>query len=154
MLFGVALHAADRLRQGEELTDLQHVLLGTPREMLGDEEVGEWGRAYREAVSARGMLMGVPVTISGRPVSEGYGFADLAEDLPAVTAEWTAQSNWPAVNSEALAAGEAFDSPEFIEGMREWGWEVTVPAHLAVQRWRRRGTHRPQAAGPSWSWER
>ncbi|MCM9077373.1 hypothetical protein OG304_38350 [Streptomyces sp. NBC_00160] len=134
VLFGVLLHGADRLRQGEELTDLEHVLLGVLRESLGDEEVGEWGRVYRESVSARGAaLTGVPGVITGRSVSEGYGFADLAEDMPAVTAEWSAQSNWSAVAPESLAAGEAFDSPEFTEGMREWGWAVTVPADLTAQ---------------------
>lgn len=131
VMFGVLLHAADRLRQGEELTDLEEVLLGTLRETLGEEEVREWGRVYRESVSARGSLTGVPEVITNRLVSEGYGFADLAEDLPAVTAEWMAQSNWSAVAPEALATGEDFDSPEFIEGMSEWGWGVTVPAHLA-----------------------
>ncbi|MER6392767.1 hypothetical protein ABT236_30420 [Streptomyces sp. NPDC001523] len=133
VMFGVLLHAADRLRQGEELTDLEHVLLGTLRETLGEEEVKEWGRVYRESVSARGVVTGVPEGISARLVSQGYGFADLAEDLPAVTAEWTAQSNWSAVAPQALAAGEDFDSPEFIEGMSQWGWGVTVPADLAAR---------------------
>ncbi|MFE5809872.1 hypothetical protein [Streptomyces sp. NPDC056491] len=45
-----------------------------------------------------------------------------------MTAEWRAQSNRSAVDHQALAAGADFDSPEFVEGMREWGWAVTVPA--------------------------
>ncbi|MFF3727463.1 hypothetical protein ACFYYM_34420 [Streptomyces erythrochromogenes] len=72
------------------------------------------------------------MVITGRAVSQGYGLEDLEEDLPAVTAEWRAQSNWSAVDHKALAAGEDFDSAEFIEGMREWGFAVTLPAHLAV----------------------
>ncbi|MGY4394729.1 hypothetical protein [Streptomyces virginiae] len=132
VLFGAVLHAADRLRQGEELTDLEEVLLGGLRGALGDEEVKEWGRVYRESVTARGSLTGVPAVITGRSVSQGYGFEDLEEDLPAVTAEWTAQSNWSAVDHKALAAGADFDSAEFVESMREWGWAVTLPAHLVA----------------------
>ncbi|MFD3329591.1 hypothetical protein [Streptomyces sp. NPDC058701] len=132
VMFGALLHTADRLRQGEELTELEEMLLGSLRDGLGEEEVREWGRVYRESVTARGTLVGVPGAITSRPVSAGYSFADLAEDLPAVTAEWRAQSNWSAVDHKALAAGEDFDSPEFIEGMREWGFAVTLPAYLAV----------------------
>ncbi|MFE7516455.1 hypothetical protein ACFU8I_35280 [Streptomyces sp. NPDC057540] len=132
VLFGAMLHAADRLRQGEELTGLEELLLGGLRGALGDEEVKEWGRVYRESVTARGSLTGVPMVITGRPVSQGYGLEDLEEDLPAVTAEWRAQSNWSALDHKALAAGEDFDSPEFIEAMGEWGWAVTLPAHLVA----------------------
>ncbi|MFG2417081.1 hypothetical protein [Streptomyces goshikiensis] len=38
-MFGALLHAADRLRQGEELTELEELLLGSLRGALGDEEV-------------------------------------------------------------------------------------------------------------------
>ncbi|MGW7458390.1 hypothetical protein [Streptomyces sp. NPDC054797] len=74
----------------------------------------------------------MPEVISARPASEGYDLADLVKDLPAVTEEWKAQANWSMVAHEALAAGEDFDSPEFIEGMREWGFAVTAPARLTV----------------------
>ncbi|MFF3431400.1 hypothetical protein [Streptomyces sp. NPDC002602] len=142
VMFGALLHAADRLRQGEELTDLEEALLSSLRGALGDAEVKEWGRVYRESVTARGSLTGVPMVITGRSVSQGYAFEDLEGDLPAVTAEWRAQSNWSAVDHKALAAGEDFDSPEFIEGMREWGWAVTVPA------WAAAGGQTPEAQAP------
>ncbi|MGW7458391.1 hypothetical protein [Streptomyces sp. NPDC054797] len=59
VMFGALLHAADRLRQGEELTGLEEKLLHGLRGVLPDEEVKEWGRTYREAVTARGTLVGV-----------------------------------------------------------------------------------------------
>lgn len=132
VLFGALLHAADRLRQGEELTELEERLLGTLRRMVPEEEIREWGRVYREALSARTTLAGVPEVITARSLSQGYGVEDLAEDLPAVTQEWMAQPNWSVVDHKALAAGEDFDSAEFIEGMREWGFGVTVPAWVTA----------------------
>ncbi|WP_406187266.1 hypothetical protein [Streptomyces sp. NBC_01006] len=74
----------------------------------------------------------MPEVITSRPVSQGYSMADLAEDLPEVTKLWMAQPNWSAVSHEDLAAAGDFDSPEFIEGMREWGFGVTVPAWLTA----------------------
>jgi hypothetical protein len=70
--------------------------------------------------------VGVPEVITGRPVSDGYSIADWATDLGPAGEEWMAQSNTRLVDREALAAGEEFDSPEFIEGMREWGFSVTA----------------------------
>ncbi|MFF2752077.1 hypothetical protein ACFVVA_41895 [Kitasatospora sp. NPDC058048] len=131
VLFGVLLHAADRLRQAEELTELEEALLEPLRDGLGEEEVREWGRVYRESVTAGVASVGVHQSLRDRTVSQGYGWEDLAADLPAVTEEWKAQSNWSVVGPQALAGGGDFDSPEFIEGMREWGFAVTLPAHLA-----------------------
>ncbi|MER6951888.1 hypothetical protein ABT294_48535 [Nonomuraea sp. NPDC000554] len=132
VVFGAMLHAADRLRQGEQLTELEDRLLQALRVVVSEEEIKDWGRIYRETVSARGTLVGVPEVITSRPVSEGYDFADLVKDLPAVAEEWMAQSNAALITPEALASGEDFDSPEFIEGMREWGFGVTVPAVLTT----------------------
>lgn len=133
VLFGVLLHGADRLRQGEQLTQLEEQLMEALQPVLSQEELKEWGRVYREAVEARGSAVGVPEVITRRPVGEGYDFEALAEDLPAVDEEWRAQSNWSGVDVETLAAGGDFDSPEFIEGMSDWGFGVTVPARWAVR---------------------
>ncbi|MEV7803160.1 hypothetical protein AB0O28_09470 [Microbispora sp. NPDC088329] len=132
VIFGATLHAADRLRQGEQLTELEDTLLQALRVVVPEEELKGWGRIYRETVSVRGTLVGVPEVITSRPVSEGYDFADLVKDLPAVGEEWMAQSNTALITAEALAAGEDFDSPEFIEGMREWGFGVSAPAVLTT----------------------
>ncbi|MFD3940051.1 hypothetical protein ACFWSF_35230 [Streptomyces sp. NPDC058611] len=128
LMFGLALHAADRLRQGETPTELEEKLLDVLRVFLPEEEVKEWGRVYREQVATRGALVGVPATVTARPVSAGYDLTDLARDMPAVSEEWKAQSNSSLIDTEALAAGADFDSPDFIEGMREWGFGVSVPA--------------------------
>ncbi|MFZ3492341.1 hypothetical protein ACODT5_03710 [Streptomyces sp. 5.8] len=144
VLFGVLLHAADRLRQGERLTELEELLLGTLEGVLPKEEVLEWGRVYRESVTARKVLVGVPEVVTSRPVSQGYGYADLEQDLPAVAEEWMAQPNWSVATPEALASGEDFDSPEFIEGMREWGFGVTVPAWLTASGEERAGRELPE----------
>ncbi|MFI6803206.1 hypothetical protein [Streptosporangium canum] len=132
VVFGATLHAADRLRQGEQLTELEDRLLQALQIVVPEEEIKDWGRVYRETVSARGTLAGVPEVITSRPVSEGYDFADLMKDLPAVAEEWMAQSNTALIDPEALAAGADFDSPEFIEGMREWGFGVSAPAVLTT----------------------
>ncbi|MFD9632658.1 hypothetical protein [Streptomyces violascens] len=129
VLFGAMLHAADRLRQGEPATDLQEQLLEVLRAGLSEEEIKDWGRVYREAVTARGgRLQGVSEAVTGRPVSEGYSLAEWVQDAGALGEECRARSNVSVIDRGALAAGGAFDSPEFIEGMREWGFGVTVPA--------------------------
>ncbi|MEU3827974.1 hypothetical protein AB0F36_22030 [Streptomyces sp. NPDC029080] len=131
VMFGALLHGANRLRQGEEPTALGQLLLDWLRMALSEDDVKEWGRVYREAVTERGSAVGVPEVLTGRPVSRGYDFADLAEDLPAVDAEWRAQSNWSTLDEAALAEGGEFDPAGFVEGMREWGFGVTLPARWA-----------------------
>ncbi len=127
VLLGAALHAADRLGAGEPATDLEQMLLRVLRSAVSDEEIKGWGQVYREAVTARdGRLAGIPEVLTGRPVSQGYSLADWAQDLRPAGEEWLAQSNTALIDSQALAGGGEFDSPEFIEGMREWGFAVSA----------------------------
>ncbi|MFD6619881.1 hypothetical protein ACFWFB_32080, partial [Streptomyces albidoflavus] len=133
VMFAAMLHAADRLRAGEPATDLEEQLLQVLRVGLSEGEIKDWGRVYREALTARGgNLTGVSGAVTGLPVTEGYTVADWARDAAALGDAYLAQSNTSLIDREAWAAGEAFDSPEFIEGMREWGFGVTVPASVPV----------------------
>ncbi|MEU6331753.1 hypothetical protein ABZ851_31410 [Streptomyces sp. NPDC047049] len=130
VLWGVALHAADRLRQGEALTDLEEKLVSVLRAVLPEEEIGEWGRAYRETVAANGTCVGVPQTVAARPASKGYCLADWAGDQPAVAEEWARQPNTAVLDRQGWAAGGEFDSPELIEALPEWGFGVTAASPL------------------------
>ncbi|EDX20672.1 hypothetical protein [Streptomyces sp. Mg1] len=65
-------------QQGEELTGLEELLLGSLRGALGDEEVKEWGRIYRESVTARAVrdvpaLTQAPGTQAALPPTSGVG---------------------------------------------------------------------------------
>ncbi|MFD8599854.1 hypothetical protein ACFV1L_33095 [Kitasatospora sp. NPDC059646] len=125
-LWGALLHGADRLRQGQELTDLEEKLVAGLRGLVGEAELKEWGRLYREAADVRGACAGVPRAISALPVLQGYSLADYLGGLPEIGEERARQSNTALVDRQAWAAGGDFDSPEFIEGMREWGFGVSV----------------------------
>ncbi|MEU8465772.1 hypothetical protein [Streptomyces sp. NPDC029003] len=127
VVFGAALHAADRLGRGEKPTDLEADLLRVLRAALSEEEIGEWGRVYREAMTARGSVVGVPEVITSRAVSEGFGYADLAGQLETLGRVWSAQSNTALTDREAMAAG-VFDSPAFVAGTQQWGFGVTGSA--------------------------
>ncbi|MCY0923945.1 MULTISPECIES: hypothetical protein [unclassified Streptomyces] len=126
VLFGVALHAADRLQAGKVLTPLEGKVLAVLRAALPDEEIKEWGRTYRAAVSAQGRLAVVPEVITSRPVGSGYEMVDLEKDFGPVASEHVARANSAIVDREAVAAGAPVDSPAFRAGMRDAGFGVTV----------------------------
>ncbi|MFI0224285.1 hypothetical protein [Streptomyces lydicus] len=126
VLIGAALHAADRLRQGKTATDLEQMALSVMRAALSDQEIRDWGRVYRESVDELGSLAVVPEVITSRPGTNGFSFDDLKADFAPVAAEHMARPNTMLVDREAVAAGRSIDTPEFIAGMREWGFGVTV----------------------------
>ncbi|MER0484599.1 hypothetical protein ABR737_40810 [Streptomyces sp. Edi2] len=126
VLFGAALHAADRLRAGKPATDLEQKVLGVLRAALSDAEIKQWGEVYREAVTKLGTLAVVPEVITSRSVNTGYSFADLKAGFAPVAAEHMARANAQVVDREALAAGGGFDSPAFRAGTRAAGFGVTV----------------------------
>ncbi|MEU8472582.1 hypothetical protein AB0F30_32640 [Streptomyces sp. NPDC029006] len=126
VLFGAALHAADRLRVGQAPTDLEQKALGVLRAALSDAEIKQWGQVYREAVTQLGRLAVVPEVITRRPVTSGYTTANLKADFGPVAAEHMARANSQVVDREVLAAGRDFDSPSFLAGVRGAGFGVTV----------------------------
>ncbi|MDN3296577.1 hypothetical protein QWM81_21500 [Streptomyces ficellus] len=131
VLFGAALHAADRLRQQQTATDLEGRLLAVLRAALGDEEIRDWGREYREAVTDLGTLRVVPQAITSRPTSSGYSLANLNADFAPIAQEHMAQPNAAIVSRELIATGAEVDSPAFQQGTRQYGLGVTVFQHTA-----------------------
>ncbi|RPF43660.1 hypothetical protein EDD96_0162 [Streptomyces sp. Ag109_G2-6] len=107
-------------------TDLEQDLLGLMRTAMSDTEIGDWGRVYRESVQKLGTLDVVPDAITARPATSGFSFDDLRAGFAAVNAEHLAQPSTALVDREVVAAGGSVDSPEFLAGMREYGFGVTV----------------------------
>ncbi|MFG2133037.1 hypothetical protein ACGFNV_35315 [Streptomyces sp. NPDC048751] len=127
MLIGVSLHAADRLRQGKAVSDLERWLLDVLRAALPEQEIKDWGRVYREAVQALGEQVAVvPPVISGRPVGTGFALTDLGLVLPAVGQEHAALPNTSIVDREAIAAGKNVDSSSFVQALPSYGFGATV----------------------------
>ncbi|MFF8731922.1 hypothetical protein ACF073_36410 [Streptomyces sp. NPDC015171] len=127
VLIGASLHAADRLRQGKALSDLERWLLEVLGAALPEQEVKDWGRVYREAVQALGERVAVvPPAISGRPVGTGFALTDLGLVLPAVGQEHAALPNTSIVDREATAAGKNADSPSFVQALPSYGFGATV----------------------------
>ncbi|MFF3018253.1 hypothetical protein [Streptomyces sp. NPDC057939] len=135
VVIGAALHAADRLRQGQPATDLEERLLGVLGAALSEEEIRAWGRVYRESVDKLGTGVAVvPASISGRPAGSGFSLSDLASGFAPVASEALAQPNMSVIDPEALAAGGNLDSAEFLAGMRDAGFGASVFARPASAR--------------------
>ncbi|MEV6133855.1 hypothetical protein AB0M05_44860 [Streptomyces violaceusniger] len=101
VLIGASLHAADRLRQGKAVSDLERWLLDVLGAALPEQEIKDWGRVYREAVQALGERVAVvPPAISGRPVGTGFALTDLGLVLPAVGQEHAALPNTSIVDRD------------------------------------------------------
>lgn len=126
LLLGVALHGADRLREGRLPTMVEGALLKVLGAVIDTEEVKAWGAAYRETVqsAAPGTLV-VPEEITGRPSSSGYGSADLAKVIPQLSQEASQAPNLSLQTVEDLAAGRLQEDAAFVEAMRETGFAVT-----------------------------
>ncbi|MBZ3912640.1 hypothetical protein [Streptomyces acidiscabies] len=111
VLIGAALHGTDRLRAGQVPTDLERLLLDVLRTVLSEEEIRDWVRAHRE-------------TVAERPVTAGYGFADLRACARELAEEAVARPNVSFLSTEALAEGAPLWSAEFAAGVRESGFGV------------------------------
>ncbi|WP_333770202.1 hypothetical protein [Streptomyces sp. IBSBF 2435] len=151
VLIGAALHGADRLRAGEAPTELEGLLLAVLRAAVPEAELPDWGRVYRETVTARGRLDLVPEVLTGRPVSLGYGMADLRSDVRAVAEEALGCRNVALLSAESLAEGGPLHSAEFAAGVRESGFGVVGVAGAA--RRAAGGVPEPAAAPFRAAWE-
>ncbi|MFJ8469990.1 sialidase family protein [Streptomyces swartbergensis] len=125
LLTGVMLRAAERQEAGLELTGLEERLLGALRVVLPQEEVAEFGRAYREATQ-KGAVEWLPETLTARPAQDGYAMVDLISDVAAASKEILAQPNVSVVNVADLGEEKSFDSEEFTAAMAEYGTGATV----------------------------
>ncbi|MFE4857635.1 hypothetical protein [Streptomyces sp. NPDC056670] len=126
VLAGTALHAAARLEQGLELSDLEQDLLEVMRAFVGEEEIAACGQAYRQA-SPRTAASLFPEQISRLPVETPYTFEDLRQDLPVLAGQILAQPNVSIVDVSTLTPGQAVDSGAAVAAMVEYGGSaVTV----------------------------
>ncbi|NUK72811.1 hypothetical protein HRW23_32570 [Streptomyces lunaelactis] len=127
LLIGAALHAAARLEQGLEPTELEELLLQMLRAGADDDaEVASWGRLFAEQRSVRGGVKVFPAAINGLDVKTGYRMEDLRADLAEVTPEIVAQPNVEIIDVTRTTPGESTDSEEFLEALAEYGGGVTV----------------------------
>lgn len=127
LLYGMTLRAAARSEQNEKLTDLEEQLVGVLR-LTGasDGEIGEFGRVFQEQATARGAGALFTQEVTGRPLSEGFSFDDLAAVLPALAPEITDQPNFRTVRVDDLADGQPLDTSEAAALRNEFGGGVIV----------------------------
>ncbi len=127
VLIGASLHAADRLRRGQTVTELEQRLLDVLGAVLPEREIKDWGGVYREAVQALGSQVAVvPPVISRLSQTTGFRLDDFKDVLPALGQEHAARSNTSVVSRETLAAGGSADSDSFVRGLADFGFGATV----------------------------
>ncbi|MFJ5801461.1 hypothetical protein [Streptomyces decoyicus] len=126
VLFGVWLHAAARVGQGLELTELERSILAPLCGVLGEEEVLAIGQLYLEQRAEGGSVAALSQAVVSRSLQEGFGpeeyKAALAERLPQIAE----LPNVAVVDRAKLAAGEDVDTPEFTAALAEYGYGVTA----------------------------
>ncbi|MCX5376214.1 hypothetical protein [Streptomyces sp. NBC_00091] len=121
-LYGMTLRAAARLEQDQKLTDLEENLIGLLRlSGSSDSEIAEFGHLYRDNLTARGTGEIFPAAVTGRPLTEGYSYEDLAAELPALAPELTSQPTFRTVRADALGPDEGIDTEEAAAARFEYG---------------------------------
>ncbi|MYS80778.1 hypothetical protein [Embleya scabrispora] len=126
LLYGVMLRAAARLDAGLEPTELEQGMLEFLRVMVPEEEIREFGRVYAQEHAARATGSVLPATLTERAIEDGYEFADLVEDVPALRAESGTQPNLNVVDLDRPEEGAAADDAGFVAGLGEYGYGVTL----------------------------
>ncbi|MCZ1008419.1 hypothetical protein [Streptomyces lydicus] len=125
LLYGVMLRAAARLDAGREPTELEQGMLEFLRVMLPEEEIRGFGRVYAQEHSARATGSVLPATLTERAIEDGYDFADLVKDVPALRAESGTQPNLNVVDLDRLEEAAA-DDAGFVEALGDFGYGVTL----------------------------
>ncbi|WP_326622895.1 hypothetical protein OG863_38145 [Streptomyces decoyicus] len=126
VLVGAALHAAERSRLGKPLTELERVLLKALSDLMPQADVHACGQEYRSAVADLGSLDIVPASVTSRSLSTGYTVTEFKERLPVIGREAVTLANAALVDPAVLAIGQAIDTAEFKQGIREFGYGATV----------------------------
>ncbi|WP_405656331.1 hypothetical protein [Streptomyces sp. RK9] len=126
LLYGVMLRGAARLDAGLEPTDLEAQMLSLLRKVASEEEVREFGRVFKEEERSARAAQVFPTVLTSRSVEEGYAFADLVHDLPELRQQIAEQPNLNLVDLDRLPEGAPQDSPEFVQGVADYGHGVTV----------------------------
>ncbi|MGW7018523.1 hypothetical protein ACWGGS_04070 [Streptomyces decoyicus] len=126
VLVGAALHAAERSRLGKPLTELERVLLKALSDLMPQADVHACGQEYRSAVADLGSLDIVPASVTSRSLSTGYTVTEFKERLPVIGREAVTLANAALVDPAVLATGQAIDTAEFKQGIREFGYGATV----------------------------
>ncbi|MEV7034985.1 hypothetical protein AB0N99_32765 [Streptomyces sp. NPDC093272] len=130
VLFGVALHAAERRTAGLALTPLERDLLEALATVMTDEELDAAGAEYRSAVSDLGSIAVLPEVITSRPVSRGFGVEDLKAHLPAVQEQNAELANCAVVDPTALVLGDPASSPAYDTAVRDTGYGVIMASGM------------------------
>ncbi|MFI0712648.1 hypothetical protein ACH4SK_18785 [Streptomyces inhibens] len=81
---------------------------------------------FLEETSAKDAPQLFPDTLATRGLAEGYSKADLLKDLPNLGEDMVAQPNVSLVDLAQRGENDALDSPEFVQGMADYGIGVTV----------------------------
>lgn len=126
VLVGAALHAAERSRLGKPLTELERVLLKALSDLMPQADVHACGQECRSAVADLGSLDIVPASVTSRSLSTGYTVTEFKERLPVIGREAVTLANAALVDPAVLATGQAIDTAEFKQGIREFGYGATV----------------------------
>ncbi|OKJ52709.1 hypothetical protein [Streptomyces sp. CB02261] len=126
VLFGVALHAAERRNQGLGLNSLERDLLDALGTILTDAELAAAGSEYRAAVSDLGEVAVLPKVVTDKPVAQGFTVEDLKAHLPRIRAQNAGRANCAVVDLGAVSAGAPMDSPGFEAAVGDVGFGTTV----------------------------
>ncbi|WP_330317438.1 hypothetical protein OG301_17875 [Streptomyces platensis] len=137
LLYGVMLRGAARLDAGLELTGLEEEMVSFLRVLLSEEEICEFGRAYRKEGAASRMF---PSALTSRDLADGYAFEDLVADLPGMRGQVMAQPNMSLLDLDRLPEDGSLDSPEFVKALGDYGHGFTMVTA---------SDHRPDAARAS-----
>ncbi|MEU0932549.1 hypothetical protein [Embleya sp. NPDC005971] len=125
VLVGALLHGAERREKGLEPSDLEERLFELVGEFVPEDELAAFGRVYTEA-RALGPIGILPEPITGLALETGYSLADLAADLPAITAHVVAQPNVRIVDAGTIAENEPIDDERFLTALAEYGRGTTI----------------------------
>ncbi|QDY75658.1 RICIN domain-containing protein [Streptomyces qinzhouensis] len=133
ILIETALHAAARLSEGLPLSDLEQQLVDQMAEIVTVEEVGEYGKLYKDAAS--GVAEFFPAGVARLPLERSYSLADYAADQEVLVRDILAQPNVNIIDVASLPQGVPADGPdgpaspeseEFVAAMGEYGSALTV----------------------------
>ncbi|MGW0332192.1 hypothetical protein ACWD0J_10035 [Streptomyces sp. NPDC003011] len=133
LLVAVALHAAARLWKGEPATELEGRLLTLMRSELSDDDIKAIGALYCFVLTHTVEPLLLPESVTSRPVTSGYDWADLRADGPAMLHERLTQPNVTVVDRVLVASGTEIDSEAFVDSLRDYGSGVVAMGRTRSQ---------------------
>ncbi|MFF9647317.1 hypothetical protein [Kitasatospora aureofaciens] len=126
VMTGAALHAAARLGEGRELSELERTLVEMMRCFAGDEEIASWGAIHRKEVTAGNASWLFPASVTDRDMATPYTWQDAAEEVLAAAPQIAAMPNVNVVNVSELGDDRVVDDEAFTAALAEYGGGLTV----------------------------